>query len=311
MIFYGVGKHRGRVSLAGLLICGMLAGCGERDRDMEELVSKEPVVSASVSEESVSSEFDFEELQQELLAWYETLTEEDFAAAKTVEELTTDDFLIRQLVLLGDLPEARVKIYGELSDGCLLILEHQGQRHAFVKDFLTPRAVLPEFCVYDYDGDRTVEVGMICYVFSGTGVAIRDFSVFDSVEEDFDTLYTMPEEEELRACDQVWWSYEEHVLRIGVADEYEEHSLKDTPFAGMGIKGLALGNITEFSFGESGEVYCDVRLALALEEQVTPFLLEEMGTLYDGAVLWNINNVCFQVHYDGAGVFRTDGISLR
>lgn len=330
MIYSGIGRCLARVSLAGLLGIGLMAGCGVSDKDsadaQESLLNSESAVSESavsesvvsesaVSEGSASEEYDFEERQRqreaELWAWYETLTEEDYAAAISREELTADDFLRRQLVLLADLSTAGVKIYGEVNDGWLLILEYQGQYRAFYKDFLTPRAILPEFCVYDYDGDQTLEIGMICYVLSGTGVAIRDFSVFDSVEEMFDTLYTMPWENEQQACDQVWWSYEENVLKIGVGDEYEEHSLADTPFSRMDIRGLALGDITEYSFGESGEVFCDVMLALALEDQVTPFILEDMGTLYANGVSWNIKNVHFQVYYDGAGEFWTDGISLR
>lgn len=322
--YNGIKKRFAQISLAALLGLCLTAGCGVRDQDQTAFQAdasseeaSEPLVGLEEFEPEApaSEEFDFEERKEqqkaELQAWYETLGEEDYAAAKSTEELTVDDFLTRQLVLLGDLSEARVKIYGELSDGCLLILEYQGQRRAFYKDFLTPRAVLPEFCVYDYDGDQTVEIGMICYVGSGTGVAIRDFSVFDSVEYGFDMLYNMPWEEVARVCDQVSWSYEENVLRIGVGDEYEEHSLADTPFAGMGIRGLALGEITEFSFGESGEVFCDVKLALALEEQVTSFSLEEMGNLYHNGVSWNIDDVHFQVYYDGEGEFRTDGICLR
>lgn len=330
----GITKRLMYMSLVGLLGLGLMAGCGARDGDSaasptessgdasepllnsEELASEESASKEAVSEEPVSEEFDYEEWQRQreakALAWYETLTEEDYATAKSTEELTPDDWQARQLlVLLGDLPEAETKIYGGMGDGDLLILEHQGQRRAFYKVFLTPRSVWPEFCVYDYDGDQTAEIGMICYVISGTGVAIRDFSIFDSVEDTFDTLYTMPWEEVQQACDQVWWSYEENVLRIGVGDEYEEHSLADTHFSGTGIRDLALGDITEFSFGEPGEVFCDVALALALEEQATPLFLEEMGTLYDNGVSWDIDDVHFQVHYDGAGGFWTDGIGLR
>lgn len=267
-------------------------------------------------EASGSEEFDFEEWQRqreaEIFSRYDMLTDEDYAAAIPWGELTWGgDVPEEQLVLLGDLPKAETRIYGVLKDGCLLILEHQGQRRAFCKAFLTPRMVPPEFDVYDYDGDGLDEIGMVCYVMSGTGVAIRDFSVFDSVEDAFDTLHTMPWEEVQRACAQVSWSYEENVLRIGIGDEYEEHSLADTPFSGMAIRDLALGDITKFSFGESGEVFGDVELALALEEQVTPFFLEEMGTLYDNGISWSVNQVHFRVHYDGEGVFWTDEISLR
>ena len=263
-------RRRIRIVLAGLLAWGLFAGCGVQDRDAESRLAgafgAESDVEATVerssevlgdSSEFSSAEFDFEERERQILeelqAWYETLTEEDYAAARPIEELTMEEWWVRQPVILSDLPEAGVKIYGEMSEGCLLILEHQGKRRTFYKDFLTPRAVLPEFCVYDYDGDGALEVGMIAYVFSGTGVAIRDFSVFDSVDEAFDTLYTMPWEDVQQVCDQVSLSYTENVLRIGLGDEYEEHSLADTPYSGIGITGLALGSITAFSFGESGE----------------------------------------------------------
>lgn len=334
-IYNGITKRLMYMSLVGLLGLGLMAGCGARDGDSAasstessgdasealsnsgELDSEESASKEAVSEEPVSEEFDVEEWQRQreakALAWYETLIEEDYVTAKSTEELTPDDWQAEQpfLVLLGDLPEAETKIYGRKGDADLLILEHQGQRRAFYKVFLTPRSVWPEFCVYDYDGDQIAEIGMICYVMAGTGVAIRDFSIFDSVEDMFDTLYTMPWEEVEQACSQVSWSYEENVLRIGVGDAYEEHSLADTHYSEMGIRGLALGDITEFSFGEPGEVFCDVALALALEEQVTPFFLEEMGTLYDNGVSWDIDVVHFQVHYDGAGGFWTDGIALR
>ncbi len=321
-------RRRIRIVLAGLLAWGLFAGCGVQDRDAESRLAgafgAESDVEATVerssevlgdSSEFSSAEFDFEERERQILeelqAWYETLTEEDYAAARPIEELTMEEWWVRQPVILSDLPEAGVKIYGEMSEGCLLILEHQGKRRTFYKDFLTPRAVLPEFCVYDYDGDGALEVGMIAYVFSGTGVAIRDFSVFDSVDEAFDTLYTMPWEDVQQVCDQVSLSYTENVLRIGLGDEYEEHSLADTPYSGIGITGLALGSITAFSFGESGEVFCDVLIGLGLEDQATPLMLDEMSTMYENGVPWDVNAVHFQVHYDGEGGFRTDGMTLK
>ena len=316
--------------LAGALGLGMLTGCGAQNRNLEtseaveqeeDVGSMEGVSGGDVSQGEASGnmasgaeDFDWEawarKKEEERQAWFEGLTEEDYANAKNVYELTGDDWQQKTLVLLGELPEVSVKVYGEIQEGCLMILEHQGQRRMLYKDFLTPRAIMPEFCAYDYDGDGTQEIGMICYVGSGTGVALMDFSILDTEEDAFDTLYTMPYEEVRQACEQVTLSYEGDVLRIEVGDKSEEHSLAGTDFSGMPITGPALGDIVYFSFGESGEVICDVALALSLEDQVTPFFLGEMATMYDNGVVWENQNFRFYVHYDGKGGFEADGLTL-
>lgn len=238
-------------------------------------------------------------------------SEEDFASAKKAEDLTWEDWHQTPfLVLLGEFPELSIKIYADLGEGDMMILEHQGQRRIIYKDWLTPRAVMPEFCVYDYDDDGIQEIGMICYVGSGTGVAHMDFSVFDSVEEEFDTLYTMSYEEVLQVCDQVSLFYEEDVLRITAGDKSEEHSLSGTDFSGLPIEGPALGDIIYFSFGESGEVICDVSIGLGIENQAIPLYLEEMAFLYDNGVVWENEAFRFYVHYDGKGGFEADGLTL-
>lgn len=320
------GKPFYRVFL-GVLAAGLLAGCApkntqpdvERDAKAngQETASEETAPGNTDASVEKSSEEDWAERQerrrQEAAAWYDALTEEDFANAKTPDQIDANvDWHQWTLILLGELPEVPVRIYGEVCAGEMIILEYQGQRRIFSKGFLTPRSVMPEFAAYDYDGDGTQEIGMICYVGSGTGVAIRDFSVFDSVEESFDTLYTMPHEEVLQFCDEASLTYEEGVLRIEAGADSEEHDLTGTAFDGMKIRGLALGDHTRFSFGESGEVYCDVALAVALEDQVTPFFVTEFASLYvEGAVPWEKDGFRFRTHYDGAGGFWCDGPELR
>lgn len=317
----------------GVLVAGLLAGCAPKNEQPDaaqdvkangqETVSEETVsgnTDASVEKFSEESSTDWEaywadleeQKRQEAAAWYDALTEEDFANAKTSGQIDNNvDWWQRTLILLGELPEVSARIYGEIYGGEMIILEYQGQRRIFSKGFLTPRAVMPEFAAYDYDGDGTQEIGMICYVGSGTGVAITDFSVFDSVEESFDTLYTMPHEEVLQFCDEVSLTYENDVLRIDAGEDSEEHDLSGTAYEDMEIRGLALGDITMFSFGESGEVYCDVALALALEDQATPFFVGELASLYsEGAVPWEKTNFRFRAHYDGAGGFWCDGPEL-
>lgn len=315
--------------LVGLLWLELLAGCGKQDvapNTLENEVRTEDAVNlAEDSDEAPSKEessletssgedvFDWEKGQEQQteknMAWYESLTEEDFAGAKKAEDLTGDDWQQTPfLTLLGEFPELSIKIYADLGEGDRMILEHQGQRRILYKDWLTPRAIMPEFCVYDYDDDGIQEIGMICYVGSGTGVALMDFSIFDSVEEEFDMLYTMSYEEVLQVCDQVSLFYEEDVLRITAGDKSEEHSLSGTDFSELPIEGPALGDIIYFSFGESGEVICDVSIGLVIENQAMPFYLEEMVS--DNGVVWENDAFRFYVHYDGKGGFEADGLTL-
>lgn len=322
-----------RLFLLGVFAAGLLAGCAPKNAqpdtaqgagaDRQEMVSEgmdsrntDSSIEKSLEESSTDWEKYWAEQEerrwQEAAAWYDALTEENFANAKTSDQINIDvDWHQRTLILLGELPEVSVRIYGEIYDGEMMILEYQGQRRVFSKGFLTPRAVMPEFAAYDYDGDGTEEVGMICYVVSGTGVAIMDFSVFDSAEEPFDTLRTMPYGEVLQFCEEVSLTYEEGLLRIEAGADSEEHDLTGTAFSEMKIQGLALGDITRFSFGESGEVYCDVGLALSLEDQATPFFVAEFDSRYsEGAVPWEKNYFRFRVHCDGAGEFWCDGPEL-
>lgn len=298
--------------------CGLRQGqpdAGDSQREEQNMVSDQESASehSAPEEAAADTSVDWRVREwEEVTAWYDTLTDEDFATAKMPDRINVDtDWHQRTLILLGEFPEVSLRIYGEIYGASMLILEHQGERRVFNKDFLTTRVVMPEFAVYDYDGDGTEEIGMACYVGSGTGVAIMDFSVFDSVQEPFDTLYTMPYEDARQVCDAVSMTYEEGVLRIAVGDDYEEHDLTGTVFAEMGIQALAMGDIMFFSLGEQGEVFCVVAVALALEEQVTPFFVEEFATLYtENGVPWEKVDFRFQIQYDGAGGFTATNLEL-
>ena len=139
------------------------------------------------------------------------------------------------------------------------------------------------------------------------GCAARDRNL-ETVE---DTAQTEAlDEEVLQACEEVTYSYENDVLRIEVGDKSEEHSLSGTDFSGMEIKGLAMGDIIHFHFGEDGEIVCDVALAFALEERATPFLLDEMSYLQENGVIWENRNFRFYIYYDGEGGFEADALTL-
>lgn len=273
-----------RLFLLGVFAAGLLAGCAPKNAqpdtaqgagvDRQEMVSEgmdqgntDSLIEKSLEESSTDWEKYWAEQEerrwQEAAAWYDALTEEDFANAKTPDQIDIDvDWHQRTLILLGELPEVSVRIYGEIYDGEMMILEYQGQRRVFSKGFLTPRAVMPEFAV-------------------------------------------------LQFCEEVSLTYKEGLLRIEAGADSEEHDLTGTAFSEMKIQGLALGDITRFSLGESGEVYCDVALALSLEDQATPFFVAEFDSLYsEGAVPWEKDYFRFRVHCDVTGEFWCDGPEL-
>ncbi|MCM1101730.1 MAG: hypothetical protein NC079_06900 [Clostridium sp.] len=311
----------------GLAVSGLLAGCAraaEPDAadgtettdavdgtEMTDVVNGTEVpdaadgaeMSADAAEPSAGTGTEPQSVDE----WYASLTEEDFRNAKTPDEIDYDEWGSPELILLGELPEQDVRIYGEVDEGELMIVECRGERRTFSHDFLTPRMIMPEFAAYDYDGDGAEEIGMICYVGAGTGFAVREFAVFDSVEDSFDTLHVLPYEQFFEMCDTVEYSYEGDVLRVAAGDTYEEHSLAGSRFEGMPVTGMSWGNQIDFRFGEQGEVFCYAKLMVALEDQATPFALEEMETLFaEGAVPWENTDFRFRVHYDGQGVFDTD-----
>ncbi len=61
---------------------------------------------------------------------------------------------------------------------------------------------------------------------------------------------------------------------------------------------------------EDGGVFCDVALALALEDRVVPLFLEEMRDVRENGVAWEYPYFRFRVRCDGEGGFEAAALTL-
>lgn len=90
------------------------------------------------------------------------------------------------LYLIAQIPDHDTWLYG-LSGGYGLILRVGAQWKNLDLGYLTPRAVLPAMAYGDFDGDLELELALLVYTDSGTGVSIWDLHI---IEFESETLWT-------------------------------------------------------------------------------------------------------------------------
>ena len=90
------------------------------------------------------------------------------------------------LYLIAQIPDHDTWLYG-LSGGYGLILRVGTQWKNLDLGYLTPRAVLPAMAYGDFDGDLELELALLVYTDSGTGVSIWDLHI---IEFESETLWT-------------------------------------------------------------------------------------------------------------------------
>jgi hypothetical protein len=73
----------------------------------------------------------------------------------------------REFSCIAAIPEKDIYLYGYNNGGCLL-LKYQDKYEAFNYYWLTPRMVLPEMYLYDYDANGKEELAVKLYQASGT-----------------------------------------------------------------------------------------------------------------------------------------------
>lgn len=233
--------------------------------------------------------------------WFISLTQEEFAKAKRMDN--TAEWYQEKILLLEEFAELGVKIYAAPYVG--IVVEKDGERKLFDKYYLTTRVSFPQFKVQDYDGDGQMEIGMISYVGSGTGVSIEDFCVIDGLEDGRVRLYTLSNAvcmDEIRKRTGITATDFGVSIKLRVDDENVLTAIIDrrgTELETAEINGICIGDQISYLFGENGEVICEALLGIGWKNSVIPYYLRRYGEEPKPPV----DAVRVNITYDGKGGF--------
>lgn len=233
--------------------------------------------------------------------WFSSLTQEEFARAKRIDN--TAEWYREKILLLEEFAELGVKIYGAPYTG--IVVEKDGERKLFDKSYLTTRVSFPQFKVQDYDGDGQMEIGMISYVGSGTGVSIEDFCIIDGLQDGTVRLYTLSNAE---CMDEIRMRIGMTATDLGVSIELrvdDENVMtaiidrRGTELETAEINGIYTGEQISYIFGENGEVICEALLGIQCKNSVIPYYL----ICYGEEAKSPVDAVRVNITYDGKGRF--------
>lgn len=84
--------------------------------------------------------------------------------------------------LISAIADKNIYLYGIKPTGAVLYVDGRG--HYYDWDYLTPRFVLPEMQLGDFDEDGKEELAVILYVGSGTGYAVEELHIVEISEDE-------------------------------------------------------------------------------------------------------------------------------
>ncbi|MDP4182311.1 MAG: hypothetical protein Q8942_14630 [Bacillota bacterium] len=91
------------------------------------------------------------------------------------EEFNDSDF-----PLIASIPEKGIYLYAIKDGGVVLYINNKG--HYYDWEYLTPRFILPQMRVYDYDKDGKDELAVVLYIGSGTGFSVEELHIVEISE---------------------------------------------------------------------------------------------------------------------------------
>jgi len=170
----------------------LLSGCQSKathklERLEEELAGVKADYDALVEDHTKTTE-DLELLTSSVQAQRKLLVDQDSLITQYKEERDilaqysgqtddADDFFKKDLPLILSLEEKDIRLYGCHPWGMILYVS--GQAYYLDIAYMTPRFIMPELYVNDYDGDGEEEICLVTYIGSGTGVSIQNLYMIE------------------------------------------------------------------------------------------------------------------------------------
>lgn len=122
-------------------------------------------------ENSTSTEYEKNDKQQET----SQPTPQDRKVVDSHEEYDASD-----LPLIASIPDQNIYLYGIKPTGTVLNIRDTGLYFDWA--YITPRFILPQMMLSDFDSDQQQELSVVLYVGSGTGYAVEELHVLE-IEE--------------------------------------------------------------------------------------------------------------------------------
>jgi len=160
----------------------------------------------------------------------------------------------REFSCIAAIPEKDIYLYGYNNGGSLL-LKYQNKYEIFNYYWLTPRRVLPEVYLYDYDGDGEKELAVKLYQASGTGVSMWSLlmvEVNEEAEQYEDIFYGF--KYSMLGYDKIHKMISDHIEKT---EEYMENDKYLLDIYADGVKYTV--DITEIK-----ELYCNERESVGI-----------------------------------------------
>jgi hypothetical protein len=95
--------------------------------------------------------------------------------------VSIEDFEKSDIPLIAVVPKRDIYLYGIKPFGVVLYVDGEG--HYYEWNYLTPRRILPEMNVGDYDNDGDDELSIVLYVGSGTGFSVEELHIIELSEK--------------------------------------------------------------------------------------------------------------------------------
>jgi hypothetical protein len=92
-----------------------------------------------------------------------------------------EEYEASKMPLIAAIPEKGIYLYDTKKDQ--LILKVGENEHYYSWAWMTPRFILPEIRLSDYDADGKDELSVILYIGSGTGVSVEELHIIEIPEE--------------------------------------------------------------------------------------------------------------------------------
>ncbi|MDF2988716.1 MAG: hypothetical protein K0R50_4226 [Eubacterium sp.] len=91
-----------------------------------------------------------------------------------------EEYEASKFPLLAAIPDKKIYLYGIKDEGTILYYNDKG--HFFNWSYLTPRFILPQMDLNDFDGDGKEELAVVLYVGSGTGYSVEELHIIEAGE---------------------------------------------------------------------------------------------------------------------------------
>jgi len=173
---------------------------------------------------------------------------------------------------LAELPEHDIALTAAENGVILRVGELQ---QTFDWLYMTPRAIMPDMMLRDWDGDGKNELAIILYIGSGTGVSVSDLRIIEIEEAGFKDTYFDPDDYVQQVLNVAGFSAfkenEELKGKLTLGDSAHIVSLKeyDEDEIGKVMDKLVIGSISDFSF-EEDRIVASFGAGIAVEKFATP-----------------------------------------